>query len=346
MHRQTHTATRFHSDGHHFGHRSFAPGSRRCTAAATRTRDAGSAGGRPRRASWRLERAGRVPASADAAVPRRAARGRHRRRQAARGPRRERPREPVEHRLPPERRHARHRAPRPPAHRPQRRARPRADCRHTAGLGDGSGWTAGGSAAPAVREEQPALPDLLEAVREGGDDGAAAWQVRRQGADRSEGPVRRRQLQYGQSAFRLEAGVRPRRDALHDHRRAWRSRAFAEHEHPRRQDPEAQGRRHGSSGQPVRREAGAQAGDLQLRPSQSTGARLSPGYRRAVGDRTRPPGWRRAQQRPGRQELRLAGRVVRARVRAERRRSSASTRGKKGSRSRRCSGFRRSVRRD
>ena len=50
-----------------------------------------------------------------------------------------------------------------------------------------------------------------------------------------------------------------------------------------------------------------QAGDLQLRPSQSTGARLSPGHRRALGDRARPPGWRRAQQRPGRQELRLAG---------------------------------------
>ena len=122
--------------------------------------------------------------------------------------------------------------------------------------------------------------------------------------------------------------------------------AFAEHQHPRRQDPAAQGRRHGSAGQPVRREAGLQAGDLQLRPSQSAGARLPPGHRRALGDRTRPAGWRRAQQRPGRQELRLAGRVVRPRVRAERRQSSASTRGKKGSRSRRCSGFPRSVRRD
>ena len=54
-------------------------------------------------------------------------------------------------------------------------------------------------------------------------------QVRRQGADRREGSVRRGQLQHRQPALRLEARVRPRRHAVHDDRRARRSRPRAEH---------------------------------------------------------------------------------------------------------------------
>ena len=125
-----------------------------------------------------------------------------------RGAGRQRARESVEPDVPAERRHARHRTPRPPAHRPQRHARSAADCRRSRGLGDRTGRTAGGAPPSAVQREPLAVHHLLEAVRHGRDDRADARHVRRQGDHRGQGSLRRRQLQYRQSALRIEARIR------------------------------------------------------------------------------------------------------------------------------------------
>ncbi len=65
--------------------------------------------------------------------------------------------------------------------------------------------------APAIQREPLAVSDVLEGMRHGGDDGADARAVRRQGADRDEGSVRGGQLQHGESTLWFEARVRARR---------------------------------------------------------------------------------------------------------------------------------------
>ena len=105
----------------------------------------------------------------------------------------------------------------------RRHARSAADRRHAGSLRRRAGRTARGRRASAVRAEPVRLPDLLEGQGEGRDDGARARPLRRQGARRREGHLRRRQLEHGRHPLRIEAGVRPRRHALHDRRRAQRS---------------------------------------------------------------------------------------------------------------------------
>ncbi len=58
---------------------------------------------------------------------------------------------------------------------------------------------------PRFQENQLLYPDVLEALREGGHDGAVSSAVRRQGVDGGPRPVRGGQLQYRQPALRLEA---------------------------------------------------------------------------------------------------------------------------------------------
>ena len=144
-------------------------------------------------------------------------------------------------------------------------------------------------------------------------DGALPRAVRREGDRRRQGPLRRRQLQHRQPALRIEARVRNRRVALHDDRRARRSAARAESRHPRRQGAPAHAGGSAASGQSVPEDAGTQARDLHLRQPEPAGARDSPADRRRVGERTRTAGRRRVEHPAGRQELRLAHRVVRAR---------------------------------
>ena len=63
--------------------------------------------------------------------------------------------------------------------------------------------------------------------------------------------------------------------------------------------------------------AGLLAGDLLARSPQPAGARVSSGHRRALGERARAARRRRDQHRQGRQELRLAARDLRPRLRRQ-----------------------------
>ena len=204
-------------------------------AAATRTRraDPCPATRWPSRLSRRQAAAGRlVPPTRPAAFrgcrrcPSRTLppRGRHRRGQAARGSGRRRAGESVEPHLPAERRHARDRASRPSAHRAERHARSAAHRRRARRCGRPARADCSKCFRIRLQREPVALSDLLEAVRAGRrDDGALPRAVRRQGARRRQGSLRRRQLQHRQPALRIEARVRTRRLALHDDRRARRS---------------------------------------------------------------------------------------------------------------------------
>ena len=80
---------------------------------------------------------------------------------------------------------------------------------------------------PQFAQNQFVYLTYSKADREGRDDRAGARPVRRQGAHRREGYLRRRELQHRRRPLRIEARVRPRRHALHDRRRAQRSHARA-----------------------------------------------------------------------------------------------------------------------
>ena len=71
---------------------------------------------------------------------------------------------------------------------------------------------------PRFAGEPADLPDVLEAGRPWEYHGSAARPLRRHGAHRRQGHLRRRCLVHRQRTLRLQARLRPRRHALHDRR--------------------------------------------------------------------------------------------------------------------------------
>ncbi len=214
-------------------------------------------------------------------------------------------------RLPAGRPHAGDRAARPHAHRRARRHIVAAARRRAEGRRHQSGRAARRRARSRLREKQH---DLFLLFRSG-----AGRRADRAGARAAR--CRRRRRGSSTSSASSSRRARPRADCISAAASRRRATAIcfsppatitaiatgADARQSSRQGDPHRARRLGAEGQSVRRQAGRQAGNLELRPSQQSGRAHPSRDRQAVDARTRSARRRRDQHSGSRQELRLAG---------------------------------------